>query len=438
MNRLSAPLDVQIEVTTACNQKCQHCYNYWRYAPLQAQDELDLSGFSKIITEIHGAGIGQITFTGGEPVLRKDVLLESIRIARLLGIDTGLNSNAVLIDTDCARQLASAGLNHALISFLGPEHIHNMIAGPGGNHERTCRGISALLDKDIPVSVNMVVSKLNIKEIFNTAILAKNLGIKNFCAGPAVPACKQNVSLCLTKEECKICLKELIRIDQELSMNIDILEPLPRCMFSADEEADYVRFFGNRICSAAVSSCAISSTGNIRPCIQADESFGNVLEIGFLCAWNNMSPWASPTILPDNCRSCMALMVCEGGCRMSAKVTSDSYSGADMYMAEPIMDVNRARLMPQLQVSKSISIDDLLKYNERCNIRKEKDGYVAFSNGHVMYLSDSGYRFLERLRTFRNFTIKKLIVDTGYSQESIEPALQRMLRTNILERVTVG
>jgi len=270
MNRLSAPLDVQLEITSLCNEKCRHCYNYWRYTPEQTTNKLGVDGFTEIILQINNAKVGQVTFTGGEPIIREDVLFRLVQFAHSLGIDVGLNSNAVLIDRDCAHELATSGLDHALISLLGTENTHDTISGSEGNFKKTCIGIQNLIEYGIPVSASMVVSKLNISEIFNTAKVAKRLGVRGFCAGPAIPACKPNIPICLSPEECKQCLKELMRVSEELSMDIDVLEPLPRCMFNVEEEIGYVRFFGNRICSAAVSSCAISSAGDMRPCIHAD------------------------------------------------------------------------------------------------------------------------------------------------------------------------
>ena len=243
MNRLSAPLDVQLELTSHCNEKCRHCYNYWHYTPTQMVQELDVDGFSNVITQIRDAKVGQITFTGGEPTLRKDLLITLIKLAHSYGVDVGLNSNATLIDRICAQELTQSGLDHALISFLGPEKIHDAITGLEGNFKKTCLGIKNLLASGMSVSVNMVVSKLNVKEIFNTAVFAKQLGVQNFCAGPAVPACKANIPVCLSPEECKLCLRELIRINTELSMNIDVLEPLPRCMFTPRGRNSIYSFF---------------------------------------------------------------------------------------------------------------------------------------------------------------------------------------------------
>ncbi|MDZ4347329.1 MAG: radical SAM protein, partial [Candidatus Binatia bacterium] len=123
MERLSAPLDVQIELTSQCNQECRHCYNYWRHSLVKDQDELGMNDYSMVIDQLRDAKVGLVTFKGGEPMLRKEILLKLIALATSYGIETGLNTNAALIQCKDARALKEQGLKHVLVSVLGPEDI---------------------------------------------------------------------------------------------------------------------------------------------------------------------------------------------------------------------------------------------------------------------------------------------------------------------------
>ncbi|MEK9209259.1 MAG: radical SAM protein [Patescibacteria group bacterium] len=434
MKRLSAPLDVQIELTERCNQICKHCYNYWRHLPQQKPNELQEADFINIIRQLHQAKVGLITFSGGEPMLRKDILFNLITEAHLLGIETGLNSNGALVGKEDAKRLARCGLEHTLISILGPKELHNSIAGVGGDFVSAIRGISFLIDFGIPVAVNMPVSKLNIHSMRTTAELVKNLGVKSFCAGPIIPSSRSSIPLCLSGDECKKCLKELIKIGAELSLTIDVLEPIARCLFNETDELEFVRFFGNRICSAAVSSCAISSAGNIRPCIHSDVSFGSVLPDEFLDVWQKMVYWASPSILPDKCHKCNALMVCEGGCRMSAKITSGDYNDQDMYMTEPISDPKRAVIISSDDNEILLQNEELLTFNKRCIFRKEEVGYVAYINGRVECLTSKGFDFVSIIRQLEEFSCRLIAQKTEYSEDTIAPILKRLIRAMIINR----
>ncbi len=438
MIRLKAPLDVQIEITEICNQKCRHCYNYWRHVPVAPKKELDVAGFSNIVRQLSANKVGLITFTGGEPMLRKAILFELVGEAHELGIETGINSNAVLIKADGAKELANRGLDHALISILGPTRaVHESIGGPGANYKATLSGIANLQQAGIPVSVNMVVSKTNLHEIYATASAMKALGIWNFCAGPMLPSCAANIPLCLSGDECKLCFRELLRIARELSLNVDVLEPIPRCLFDESDEAEFVRFFGNRICSAAVSSCAISSTGFMRPCIHSDEVFGQVLPNNFAEVWRKMDSWASPEILPKECRDCNGLMVCEGGCRMSAKVTSGRYDGPDLYMTRAISDCNRAILLPT-DPDFQLDQDQTLCFNRRCLLRQEENGFIAYTGGKLEYLTEKGFEFVLMLKQADEITCRALAERLGYQTEDVLSVVKRLIRSRILLRREVA
>ncbi|MFZ2310665.1 MAG: radical SAM protein, partial [Patescibacteria group bacterium] len=161
MKRLSYPIDVQIELTEACNQKCQHCYNFWRYdSDLVKKDELNADKFLLVLDKLNECGISMITLTGGEPLLRPEIFFTLLKQAKKYNMEVGLNSNAVLINKEMAEKMFEAGLDHALISVLGIESTHDSVSNLSGGFRKTCQGISNLVEAGIPVAVNMVASKL--------------------------------------------------------------------------------------------------------------------------------------------------------------------------------------------------------------------------------------------------------------------------------------
>lgn len=432
MRRLSAPVDIQIELTEICNQKCLHCYNYWRYLDRPINKEMSFDDFSAILEQAQKSAVHLITFTGGEPLLKKTILLPLIKKAKNLGFEVGLNSNATLLDLEYATALKMAGLDHALISLLGLEDTHNHISGLENGYSHTIAGIKKLLSVNIPVSVNMVVSKKNLTEVFPVASLLKKIGVKSFCGTPIVPSNRENISMILSPEECKIMLKTLSRIERELEMKVDVLEPIARCLFNEEEEVEFMQFFYRRNCAAAIMSCAISSTGNMRPCIHSDVEFGNVLEDGLLAVWKKMDSWTSHKILPKECQSCSAVVICEGGCRMAAKLVNGSYDARDMYMVGPIMDLDRIAKLPNSEDKQIISNSCRLRCNNACKLRKEEFGYVVMSDHGVYFISESACEFINYLKKLGTFTTGDLLTE-GYKEEDVIPIISNLLKSNILE-----
>ena len=105
MKRLSASLDVQIELTEKCNQKCFHCYNYWRYSEEIGKNELDTQDFLSIVKKLATAGINSVTLTGGEPFLKPGLVFAILEACKENSIKASINSNATLIKESDASKI---------------------------------------------------------------------------------------------------------------------------------------------------------------------------------------------------------------------------------------------------------------------------------------------------------------------------------------------
>lgn len=432
MKRLLFPIDVQIELTEACNQKCRHCYNFWRYdSSVVKQDELNVGKFLTIINKLNECGVSILTLTGGEPLLRSDIFFSLLKRAKSYDMEVGLNSNAVFVNKEMAKKMVDYGLDHALISLIGIESTHNSISNLPNGFKSTCRGISDLVEVGARVAVNMVASKLNYEEIYQVGKIVHDLGVKTFCVTPMVPSHKSHLQYLLTAEECKMALRSLLQTKKDFNFNIDTLEPIARCMFKEFEDEEFIDFIGNRTCSAAVSSCAISSRGNVRPCIQSDIEFGNILLEDMSEIWDKMKFWSSCDILPKECIGCNANIVCEGGCRMSAKLTSGQYDGKDMYMTKPIMDINRIQKMPTI-LAPSFNRNTSLKVNDHVKFRKEEFGWIIYVYSGVEFCTDDGYNFIVQLQSMLLFTMDDLIKTLSFTEDLIKPVLSKFINNKII------
>ena len=92
------PRELCIESTTSCNCRCDFCYNQNSFAKNGRDDNgLSTAELKKIIDIVSDAGIERIRFTGGEPLLRKDIF-ELASYAKEKNLQTVLNTNGMLID----------------------------------------------------------------------------------------------------------------------------------------------------------------------------------------------------------------------------------------------------------------------------------------------------------------------------------------------------
>ena len=102
------PYAMVAELTYACPLRCPFCSN-----PLELdryRDELDTATWIRVLGEAAGLGVVQVHFSGGEPLVRRD-LAELIRAARRLGLYTHLSTGGTLADEARLAQLREAGLD---------------------------------------------------------------------------------------------------------------------------------------------------------------------------------------------------------------------------------------------------------------------------------------------------------------------------------------
>ncbi|MCX5712983.1 MAG: radical SAM protein, partial [Candidatus Omnitrophica bacterium] len=73
-----APTVINLEITEGCNAACRHCYNFWRENK-QNYLSMDMGSLSKAIEIFKEAGIFHVVLTGGEPLLKPDLLEYGIK-----------------------------------------------------------------------------------------------------------------------------------------------------------------------------------------------------------------------------------------------------------------------------------------------------------------------------------------------------------------------
>jgi radical SAM protein with 4Fe4S-binding SPASM domain len=152
--QLGFPHDIYLHMTNDCNLKCPYCYNKGdRETKIKLEKigmvapTMNTEEYKALIARIIECGIGRILFTGGEPLMRPDIL-ELIEFARSRSETVKLEilTNAILITDEVAEHLCRH-MNSVTISLDGHErHIHEYYRGRN-TFEPTVRGIRRLVAK---------------------------------------------------------------------------------------------------------------------------------------------------------------------------------------------------------------------------------------------------------------------------------------------------
>ncbi|HOA13546.1 MAG TPA: radical SAM protein [Myxococcota bacterium] len=154
--------ELKVFVSDACNLNCPFCFSR---SPEKAAPSVD--SFRSVFKDAVAAGYDSALLSGGEPTLNPD-LRDIVVAARNAGMRfVGIETNAILLDTQgAAAELASAGLDRALVSFhsMDPETLV-ALTGSRTSLPRAIGGIRALLDAGIQVNINCVTTALNYREL---------------------------------------------------------------------------------------------------------------------------------------------------------------------------------------------------------------------------------------------------------------------------------
>jgi hypothetical protein len=119
-----------------CNQKCLHCYAAGQKD--SEVEELSTEEWMEILDELKEIGIPQVTFTGGEPTMRED-LVELVDYAQWFV--TRLNTNGIRLTKELCDKLYEASLDAVQITFYSDnEDIHNSLVG-APMYRKTVEGI---------------------------------------------------------------------------------------------------------------------------------------------------------------------------------------------------------------------------------------------------------------------------------------------------------
>ena len=266
-----------------CNQKCLHCYAAGQ--PMGETPELSTEQWKTALALLRKANIPQVTFTGGEPTLRSD-LVELVQAAAWFV--TRLNTNGRLLTPELCAALYQASLDSVQVTLYSAEgNIHNQLVGTNGFND-TVQGIRHAVEAGLIVSVNTPLCSLN-THYAETLRFAHSLGVRYVtCSGliPSGSACGQESrATALTPEQLTDILRQAVDTAEELGMELDFTSP-----GWLDEET--LRSLGLNLipsCGACLSNMAVTPDGKVVPCQSwlSDEPLGDPLHDDWADIWNS-------------------------------------------------------------------------------------------------------------------------------------------------------
>ena len=313
---------VSWNTTNACNMYCAHCY---RDAGCKADEELSTTEAKELLNQIARAGFKIMIFSGGEPLMRPDIL-ELVEHATNLKLMVVFGTNGTLITRQMAKNLKAAGAKGMGISLdsLNADKHDKFRQG-------AVDGMKNCAAENLPFQIHTTVMDWNQHELEALTDFAVEIGAKAHHFFFLVPTGRAATieEESLRAEGYEKVLTRIMRKQQEVSIE---LKPTcaPQFLRIADQLGIKTRF--KRGCLAGLSYCIISPRGKVQPCAYLN------MELGFDEIWrsNKILKTLRTLDYSGNCGTCQYKNKC-GGCRARAAC----YNGGDFMSGEPWCNFNR-------------------------------------------------------------------------------------------------
>lgn len=258
---LEIPVSASLELLDMCNLKCEHCYlpthNDWGLTTKQVKE---------IVDEMKKVGVLNVTLTGGEIFVRKDIF-DIVEYIRKLNMRVFLLTNATLLSEESIIKLKKMNVAQVSTSLfsMNPE-IHDSITGVAGSWEKLMKNLELLSKNGLTVQVK-------------TPLMNKNkydyIAIQEYC--------KQN----------HFAYKYSARIfskndgdNTPKDMRI-MYEDLHSIIKDYDQNEGEELFKSDVTCGALRYNFSVNKHGDVFPCISYPVCVGNVFEKSLSDIWNS-------------------------------------------------------------------------------------------------------------------------------------------------------
>ncbi len=164
--------------TRTCNLKCVHCYT--DSDNIRYSGELDTDEGLALIDDLAAFRIPSLLFSGGEPLMRRDIF-KLIQRAADRNIRPVLSTNGTLIDRDAARAIRDAGIVYVGISLDGMEDVNDHFRGVKGAFGRAMKGFENCIAVGQRVGLRLTLTRRNYEDLHGIFDFIRREGINRAC-----------------------------------------------------------------------------------------------------------------------------------------------------------------------------------------------------------------------------------------------------------------
>lgn len=304
------PAYVGFELTPYCNLSCKMC-NVKENAP--GLPVLDSDAWLDVARQAADLGTLVVQISGGEPMVHPEFKKIYSGIKKL-GLVVTMNSNGTRIDESMADFLAEDMPRRMNISLYGPNReVYDKLCGNPMAFDQTIRGIELLLERKIPVKINLTPNTINYPYLDEILEICKAyhlvIGMTTYMFEPLRKCGAEKQLYRLNAPQMAIAMEKWDRyMNNEKQMTL-------RAKFCqmALEHFDESRQTPGVVplrCRAATSSAWVCWDGKMNACVDMIQPRADIRELGFAGAWEKVKEYGETIRVPAKCSTCSLRMLC--------------------------------------------------------------------------------------------------------------------------------
>ncbi len=335
--------------TRRCNLHCMHCYTDSTDQP--APNELSTAEAIAMVDDLADYGSPVLLISGGEPLSRPDVM-EVAGHAVSRGMRVVFSTNGTQITPEHVEKFSEIGISYVGISIDGRPETHDKFRGQPGAFDRSLAALEACREAGIKTGLRFTITRANQADLPWIFSLMAERNIPRLCVYHLAPSGRgaRITDFAPSKQETREALDVIFRETEALAaagMQPEVLTADNHC----DSAYLWMRVAERQPARAAdvwrlLEWNGGNQSGRAIACIDAEGSIyadqfwrwrplGNVREAPFSTTWGDDPPQLlrelrdRKALLPERCRGCRFLSLCNGNFRSRAEALTGDLWGDD-------------------------------------------------------------------------------------------------------------
>ncbi|MBN2055221.1 radical SAM protein [bacterium] len=352
------PFRLHAQITRRCNLNCRMCWQPGER--LDHAGEMPEAAILPVIEAAAEAGIRDWNIIGGEPLMRRGLVLEMVRGITAAGMNGDLSTNGTMFDEEIMETLAATRWRHVRISIDSPdERDHDYLRGRKGTLAKALealRGLAQIRKRKTPgLEIMMVMSRRNYHRLPDMVRLCLDLDVDRLTVQPMSVLVEQEraaLPRVTDLEAIEAALDQAILIADEKLLQHNLRELYEHRLITATTEMDALLStesgpgddFLDLPCFDPWFLMALRPDGSMGPCDRFDETAAPDHQVEYWSGGRLLDIWSGPffsavrdtlrgRVLPAACRDCCVCKVSHiRFLRTQALLAAGEYDAAEAWV----------------------------------------------------------------------------------------------------------